>query len=229
MTHTKDEALKLALEALEGLWNDGLEGCPMSFHKTAITAIKQSLAAPTVQEPVTERYRVIGPMGDEYWINHKPMSNCKILEVQPLCQCTQPAAQPAPVQEPVAIDELIDIFHRAWQKDFKESVLGGMSSGSEELKGQWREHVKSGIRALLAAQPAPVQYTALEQALTRLQKRYAELEAKVAAQPAPVPLTDEQRRNLWASATIESPSHENCYYRGIADSEAYHGITKGQP
>jgi hypothetical protein len=63
----------------------------------------------------------------------------------------------APVQEPVAIDELTDIFHKAWQKDFKESVLGGMSSGSEELKGQWREHVKVGIRALLAAQPAPVQ------------------------------------------------------------------------
>jgi hypothetical protein len=50
--------------------------------------------------------------------------------------------------------------------------------------------------------------------------------AALAAQPA-VPLTDEQRRNLWVSATIESPSHENCYYRGIADSEAYHGITKG--
>jgi hypothetical protein len=44
---------------------------------------------------------------------------------------------------------------------------------------------------------------------------------------APVPLTPEQRKNLWASATIESPSHENCYYRGIADSEAYYGITKG--
>ncbi len=37
-----------------------------------------------------------------------------------------------------------------------------------------------------AAQPATEKYTALEQALTRLQKRYAELEAKVAAQPAPV-------------------------------------------
>jgi hypothetical protein len=50
-----------------------------------------------------------------------------------------------------------------------------------------------------------------------------------AAQPA-VPLTPEQRRNLWVSATIEPPSHENCYYRGIADSETYHGITEiGQP
>ena len=37
-----------------------------------------------------------------------------------------------------------------------------------------------------AAQPTPEQYAALEQALTRLQKRYGELEAKVAAQPAPV-------------------------------------------
>jgi hypothetical protein len=34
------------------------------------------------------------------------------------------------------------------------------------------------------AQPSPEQYTALEQALTRLQKRYAELEAKAAAKPA---------------------------------------------
>jgi hypothetical protein len=37
-----------------------------------------------------------------------------------------------------------------------------------------------------AAQQEREQYTALEQALTRLQKRYGELEAKVAAQPAPV-------------------------------------------
>jgi hypothetical protein len=52
----------------------------------------------------------------------------------------------------------------------------------------------------------------------------------MAAQPAPVPLTPEQRRNLWVSATIELPSQENCYYRGIADSEEYHGITeKGRP
>jgi hypothetical protein len=48
--------------------------------------------------------------------------------------------------------------------------------------------------------PAPEQYTALEQALTRLQKRYGELEAKIAAQPAPVqePVawTDEQLQML---------------------------------
>ena len=43
---------------------------------------------------VTERYRVIGPAGNEYWINDKPMSNCKILEVQPLCPCTPPPSNP---------------------------------------------------------------------------------------------------------------------------------------
>ena len=45
------------------------------------------------------------------------------------------------------------------------------------------------------------------------------------AQPAPVPLTPDQRKNLWVSATIELPSQENCYYRGLVDAEAYHGIT----
>ena len=42
----------------------------------------------------------------------------------------------------------------------------------------------TAIKQALAAQPAPVQYTALEQAFTRLEKWYAELEAKAAAQPA---------------------------------------------
>ena len=50
--------------------------------------------------------------------------------------------------------------------------------------------------AMQKAQPAPEQYTALEQALTRLQKRYAELEAKVAAQPVPV-----QEPVLWMGPT----------------------------
>jgi hypothetical protein len=61
----------------------------------------------------------------------------------------------------------------------------------------------------------------------------AGIKQALAAQPAPVPLTPEQRRNLWVSATIELPSRENCYYRGLVDAEAYHGITaapeKGQP
>jgi hypothetical protein len=46
MTHTKDEALKLALDALE---SDSISG---EKYEAAITAIKQALAAPIVQEPV---------------------------------------------------------------------------------------------------------------------------------------------------------------------------------
>jgi hypothetical protein len=47
-------------------------------------------------------------------------------------------------------------------------------------------NTNDAITAIQKAQKEPSQYTALEQALTRLQKRYGELEAKVAAQPAPV-------------------------------------------
>lgn len=48
---TQTEALKLALEALEGLWKDGFEGYPAVLHEQAITAIKEALAQPE-QEPV---------------------------------------------------------------------------------------------------------------------------------------------------------------------------------
>jgi hypothetical protein len=47
-----------------------------------------------------------------------------------------------------------------------------------------------------AAQPTPEQYTALEQSLTRLQKRYGELEAKVAAQRPWIGLSDEEFRDF---------------------------------
>jgi len=67
-----------------------------------------------------------------------------------------------------------------------------------------------------AAQPAPEQYAALEQALTRLQKRYGELEARLAAnptteesltvQPAPV---QEQATDGWKWMT--NPTWNNGY------------------
>jgi hypothetical protein len=51
-------------------------------------------------------------------------------------------------------------------------------------------HTVRIVYTTLPAQLAPEQYTALEQALTRLQKRYGELEAKVAAQPKEEDLYD---------------------------------------
>jgi BMFP domain-containing protein YqiC len=67
----------------------------------------------------------------------------------------------------------------------------------DALEVVWREHKAiDGLRQLLE-QPVQEHDHALEQALTRLQKRYAELEAKVAAQPAAwVGLTDEQANLL---------------------------------
>jgi hypothetical protein len=86
---------------------------------------------------------------------------------------------------------------------FREALAFGLAYGPEIPAHQWDEMREEKVTQLVARLTTPP--------------------------AAPVPLTPEQRKNLWVSATIESPSHENCYYRGIADSEAYHGITKGQP
>jgi hypothetical protein len=87
-----------------------------------------------------------------------------------LCQEAADALA-APVQEPVGYVDVVD-------GEYVGVITGEVG---------WEEK----LYTTPPAQPTPEQYTALEQALTRLQKRYGELEAKVAAQPA-VPLTDEQ-------------------------------------
>jgi len=96
-------------------------------------------------------------------------------------------------------------------------------------------NTNDAITAIQKAQKEPSQYTALEQALTRLQKRYGELEAKAAAQPA-VPLTDDARgllvvEHLGPNALLHKPmSIYDAFHMGIDAAEAHHGITKkGQP
>jgi hypothetical protein len=83
MTHTKDEALKLALEALEGL--KSIPGGRHELHELnaihrkhdrAIITIKQALAAPVQKRPPN--------CGTGY------------------CSCVECVMEPAPVQEPVA-------------------------------------------------------------------------------------------------------------------------------
>jgi hypothetical protein len=83
MTHTKDEALRMALEALV---------YASSYCDTydAIDAIKQALAVP-VQEPVAWVEYETG--------NHtKRPQNCGTN----YCSCIECVMEPAPVQEPVA-------------------------------------------------------------------------------------------------------------------------------
>jgi hypothetical protein len=91
-----------------------------------------------------------------------------------------PPAQPAPVQEPVAIYQY-QMADGSWIDQIKDSYDYNVRHGQATVRI---------VYTTPPAQPAPEQYTALEQALTRLQKRYAELEAKVAAQPAPVKWSD---------------------------------------
>jgi hypothetical protein len=49
-------AMKQALEALEGLWDDGFGGVPESMHKDAITALRQAIEQAEKQEPVAWMY-----------------------------------------------------------------------------------------------------------------------------------------------------------------------------
>jgi hypothetical protein len=93
MTHTKDEALKLAHGYLDRL----VRGLRLSENSEAVqvlAAIKQALAAPTVQEPLTwlKTIETLGGFG-------------KFVEAKPNEKGAKPVylarpAQPAPVQEP---------------------------------------------------------------------------------------------------------------------------------
>ncbi len=108
MTHTKEEALRTALEALElnnSEWKSLADSGDCGFWraedqthykqtKEAITAIKQALEQP-VQEPYCFVYV---ENGEEYFAPKGAYVPDDALALY----TTPPAAQPAPVQEPVA-------------------------------------------------------------------------------------------------------------------------------
>jgi hypothetical protein len=114
---------------------------------------------------------------------------------------TPPAAQPA-VQEPEHLQQGVDALvsaagtalevlekHRQMKGEAPMGMLGVRAM--EKIKEAFGLLYPQDDYEPPAAQPAPEQYTALEQALTRLQKRYGELEAKAAAQPSvPDAITD---------------------------------------
>jgi len=98
---TKDEALKLALEALEYL---ATQIKPDYEHNKAIAVIKQALAAP-VQEPYGYWWIPDGSVSGlkpGMSPNTGPHTNFTVIPLY-----TTPPAQPAPVQEPVAWDRPI--------------------------------------------------------------------------------------------------------------------------
>ena len=126
---TKDEALKLALEALEScdvvytFGNGGYQQFDRLSVDTAITAIKQALAAP-VQEPVqdstcNETLRGQGKayprtckkcgLGPCIGAPKQPPAQPAPVQKRPqncgtgYCSCIECVMEPAPMQEPVAI------------------------------------------------------------------------------------------------------------------------------
>lgn len=203
----KDEALDLALEALENLFGipdkwTGEGGGDVAVwrlggsHRAqqAIKAIKQARSAPEQKRP----------------------QNCGT----GFCSCIECVMEPAPVQDPVAVVKVLPL-------------------GDGHKPMHWADWTDAdnpppeGTLLYSAAQPAPVQgdvpeiIDRLEVFVGGLGKAILrELRVALAAQSA-VPLTDEQMAKLWVSATIELPSLENCYRRGLKDAEEFHGITKG--
>ena len=95
---TKDEALKLALEALEKSHT-----CPLlpDDCAEAITAIKEALAQPE-QEPVTWRYKIVDVFGRPAWTLKTPKSDTRVLESQPL-YTTPPQRKPLTDEEIILI------------------------------------------------------------------------------------------------------------------------------
>ena len=85
-----------------------------------------------------------------------------------------------------AIKQFEDLDRKACEElDCAEEVLDGLSVGLTMEQTDF-DCIGDYIKAVFAAKPAPEQYTALQQALTRLQKRYGELEGKLAAPVRPV-------------------------------------------
>jgi len=174
----KDEALKLALEALEiQAYNSGDEK-----YTQAITAIKQALAAP-VQEPVKflangTRFKTSEfPYG--VCINGLPkeLSGRWVALVAAEDDChlklTTPPAQPAPVQEPFGyVYEVYCLPECACEMEWVESFDRYEPDAAENIR-----NVTPVYTTPPAAQPAPVQPVADLDAWNLISRLNSALEA----------------------------------------------------
>jgi hypothetical protein len=157
----KDEAMKQALSCIKS--SSEYKRGNATFVETA-EDIEQALAAPVQSLP----FGVGGGLvAIKTLLSRDPCVHANIaIEAIDAILKEHPATQPAPVQERCEYcDGTGDVHDRT---------------------GEWRGvcNCEAGKRLAAPAQPAPEQYAALEQALTRLQKRYGELESRLAAQPA---------------------------------------------
>jgi hypothetical protein len=122
---TKDEVLKLAIEALEGVLDDSPKVLDASISgglyevvqcRDAITAIKEALAQPeqTSGNILMDAYKAMQAMKVEG-------------PLHVVCQCDKCKAQPAPVQEPVqdsTCNETLRGQGKAYPRTCKKCGLG---------------------------------------------------------------------------------------------------------
>jgi hypothetical protein len=156
MTHTKDEALKLALEAL--LINCG--GNTEGIGKEAITAIKQARSAP-VQEPVAVDCcaNCLRPEHEHQDGKcPKPFTTVWHAWDYDFPPDAPPAAQPATVQEPIYQMQMMD---GKWIDQAKQSYEYNKAHGHT---------VRIVYTTPPAAQPAPVPLT--DEQINKLRQQY---------------------------------------------------------
>ena len=229
MTHTKDEALKLALEAMERY-----QVKRQDFDRFAdeITAVKQALAAPvqeltnlqrheqnvqkflaaqpapTVQEPFglyeDGIFRISAQGGPSVWRTRREYSG-------PLY--TSPPAQPAPVP-----DETMQKLRETLESPSYNHALAYQNiRDALEIVMRWIDDYCE---------------TGPENDFERVEKIAEAALSTPPAQPAPVPLTDEQIADIQTAANLNwvnlnCREHRDVFARAI---EAAHGITeKGRP
>ena len=119
MTHTKNEVLKLALEALERATRYGAGG-----FEDAKDAIKQALAAPTVQEPVARVIDDGTPEGATEWIPF--VNRVEPLKTGDLLYTNPPAAQPA-IPDAITDNSESPEYRAGWNEC--REVMAGMLRG----------------------------------------------------------------------------------------------------
>jgi hypothetical protein len=208
MTHTKDEAFVLALEALTRYVSEDeiCEGMPGNepwvetkyMGEAAITAIKQALAAPTVQEPALVIYQ------GEIAKSNLPKGFTGMLYTTP------PAA---PVQEP---DD--DLTQALIERDEYHSIADQLAEVIAQITGaDIGEHTSSNFPW----------YNALDAA-----KEW--IATPPAAQPATVPLTlwtEAQHERAYRNSPElhKDVKSLEAFKRVAKEVAAMYGITKGQP
>ena len=121
---TKDEALKLALEALECALSDDRPYIVQC--KEAITAIKEALAQPE-QEPVTWRYKIVDVFGRPAWTLKTPKSDTRVLESQPL-YTTPPQRKPLSDEEIILIVAECASSHQHTDIHFARAIEAALRS-----------------------------------------------------------------------------------------------------